>query len=176
MEHFLQLIRSKHNWRCKSNKNASFIVILLLFSVRSTLSFKMITSSKKINFLQQFYLVQLEINTFSLPFFAHGFVVLFCFLSIKFPFISRQNAEYQEALGQTLHNVIKNIPGGVLVFFPCYKMIEEVVTTWKVCFILICSTVVFLSSSMFIRLKTNSEQRDIRNHESTKTCDDRTTK
>jgi len=36
-------------------------------------------------------------------------------------------------LGQTLHNVIKNIPGGVLVFFPCYKMIEEVVTTWKVC-------------------------------------------
>ena len=45
----------------------------------------------------------------------------------------RQNPEYQEALGQTLHNVIKNIPGGVLVFFPCYKMIEEVVTTWKVC-------------------------------------------
>jgi Rad3-related DNA helicase len=37
-------------------------------------------------------------------------------------------------LGQTLHNVIKNIPGGVLVFFPCYKMIEEVVATWKVCF------------------------------------------
>lgn len=49
-------------------------------------------------------------------------------------FIShRQNPEYQEALGQTLHNVIKNIPGGVLVFFPCYKMIEEVVMTWKVC-------------------------------------------
>jgi len=46
-------------------------------------------------------------------------------------FRTRQNAEYQEALGQTLHNVIKNIPGGVLVFFPCYKMIEEVVTTWK---------------------------------------------
>ena len=46
--------------------------------------------------------------------------------------LSRQNAEYQEALGQTLHNVIKNIPGGVLVFFPCYKMIEEVVATWKV--------------------------------------------
>ncbi|CAF4004893.1 unnamed protein product [Adineta steineri] len=44
---------------------------------------------------------------------------------------TRQNPEYQEALGQTLHNVIKNIPGGVLVFFPCYKMIEEVVTTWK---------------------------------------------
>jgi Rad3-related DNA helicase len=59
----------------------------------------------------------------------------------------RQNPEYQEALGktkrmiinktndplgQTLHNVIKNIPGGVLVFFPCYKMIEEVITTWKV--------------------------------------------
>ncbi|CAF3833967.1 unnamed protein product [Rotaria magnacalcarata] len=34
-------------------------------------------------------------------------------------------------LCQTLHNVIKNIPGGVLVFFPCYKMIEEVVQTWK---------------------------------------------
>ncbi|CAF1166635.1 unnamed protein product [Adineta ricciae] len=44
---------------------------------------------------------------------------------------TRQNPEYQEALGQTLHNVIKNIPGGVLVFFPCYKMIEEVVATWK---------------------------------------------
>ncbi|CAF2084336.1 unnamed protein product [Rotaria magnacalcarata] len=44
---------------------------------------------------------------------------------------TRQNPEYQEALGQTLHNVIKNIPGGVLVFFPCYKMIEEVVQTWK---------------------------------------------
>ncbi|CAF0756572.1 unnamed protein product [Rotaria sp. Silwood1] len=44
---------------------------------------------------------------------------------------TRQNPEYQEALGQTLHNVIKNIPGGVLVFFPCYKMIDEVVATWK---------------------------------------------
>lgn len=50
----------------------------------------------------------------------------------EFMIIRRQNPEYQEALGQTLHNVIKNIPGGVLVFFPCYKMIEEVVTTWKV--------------------------------------------
>ncbi len=66
----------------------------------------------------------------------------------------RQNPEYQEALGkqklpitfwmnpinpslgQTIHNVIKNIPGGVLVFFPCYKMIEEVVTTWKVYFLM----------------------------------------
>jgi len=44
------------------------------------------------------------------------------------------NSMEQFCLGQTLHNVIKNIPGGVLVFFPCYKMIEEVVATWKVCF------------------------------------------
>ena len=154
--------------------------------VRSISSYRTIISSRRINSSPRFSLAQPATNT-SLPpsiepgsayryFSLHSHLILLSgkFLSIKKRWVNlspySSNDSNFSSLGQTLHNVIKNIPGGVLVFFPCYKMIEECVATWKVC-CLGRSSVTSINELLLRRI----EQCHLWDHESTETSVDRTT-
>ncbi|KAF0990400.1 hypothetical protein HZS_4326, partial [Henneguya salminicola] len=44
----------------------------------------------------------------------------------------RDNQRYLSVLGQTIHDIIMHIPGGVLVFFPSYTAMNITIKEWKV--------------------------------------------
>ncbi|CAF0744230.1 unnamed protein product [Didymodactylos carnosus] len=45
---------------------------------------------------------------------------------------NRSNRKYVMSLGLTLEHVAKRIPGGALVFFSSYQMVDDVTTMWKI--------------------------------------------
>ena len=45
----------------------------------------------------------------------------------------RSTAEYQVSLGNTVVNLSRIIPNGLLVFFPSYPVMDMVVAKWQVC-------------------------------------------
>lgn len=45
----------------------------------------------------------------------------------------RSTAEYQVSLGNTVVNLSRIIPNGLLVFFPSYPVMDMVVAKWEVC-------------------------------------------
>lgn len=44
---------------------------------------------------------------------------------------TRSNPEYFKALGNALKNIFRVTPGGVLVFFPSYKLLKSCIEEWK---------------------------------------------
>ena len=44
---------------------------------------------------------------------------------------NRDKAEYKEELGRTICNVLRQIPNGLLVFFPSYSVMDRCVSFWK---------------------------------------------
>ena len=46
----------------------------------------------------------------------------------------RSTAEYQLSLGNTVVNLSRIIPHGLLVFFPSYPVMDMVIGKWQVCY------------------------------------------
>jgi len=54
-------------------------------------------------------------------------------VSLNGSYENRENPEYKMALGAQLSTVAGGTPGGVLVFFPSYSVMEKTVEFWKTC-------------------------------------------
>jgi len=49
----------------------------------------------------------------------------------KFDFQSRENHEMLDDLAQTIAKLASRVPGGMLIFFPSYKLMNDTYERWN---------------------------------------------
>lgn len=52
-------------------------------------------------------------------------------VNFNFTFQNKDNFEMMDELGLTIANVAKNVPGGMLVFYPSYRMMDTCYERWE---------------------------------------------
>ncbi len=50
---------------------------------------------------------------------------------LKFDFENRSNADMLEDLGETVERAARIVPGGILIFFPSYKLLNDIYLNWR---------------------------------------------
>ncbi len=49
----------------------------------------------------------------------------------KFDFENRDNQGMINDLGFTIAKISERVPGGILIFFPSYKLMEQIICSWE---------------------------------------------
>ena len=52
-------------------------------------------------------------------------------IDFNFSYQNKDNMEMLEELGNTVASVAKNVPGGMLIFFPSYWLMNTVYERWE---------------------------------------------
>jgi Fanconi anemia group J protein len=51
--------------------------------------------------------------------------------SLNGSFKNVDSLTYQDAIGESVYNISKNVPGGVLCFVTSYNLLDKLITRWK---------------------------------------------
>ena len=52
-------------------------------------------------------------------------------IEFNFSYQNKDNLEMLDELGMTVARISKHVPGGLLMFFPSYRLLNEVYDRWK---------------------------------------------